>query len=81
MSAYGRTDFFIIGFAMANTWECLVGTQYTTTEPYCISLYHVLMHTNLDRGWLLSDHFLIAVKSIVDTLLNKFVKSLVKAIK
>lgn len=55
------TVLLVLCFAVTDVWELVVRAKHTTSEPYCITLYHVLIDTYLDGCCLGTNKFLVSV--------------------
>jgi hypothetical protein len=80
VSADRGPAFHVVFSAVANLVEMLLGTEHTAAEPYCESLNHVLRDINLDGLGSLTSKILILLQSIVDSLLNLLIESLVEVL-
>lgn len=71
VSANGRAVLFVLGLAVTNIGKVIIGSEHTSSKPNCVTLYHILIDTDLNGSCLDSDHFLISCYSVVGALLNE----------
>ena len=71
----------IVGLAVTNLRERWVASQHRPSEPHCVSLHHVLQHAHLNGLGFVPNHFLVSIKTCVDSLLHELVQLFVESIK